>query len=109
MLYINANGEYPRHIGDVQLINPDFKAGDELPDGWELVVPTAKPNAKSGYRVVETSPKKVEDFYYQQWEIKKLTSEELEIINAPQTAKKKLVDLGFTEAEIKALSRGLVK
>lgn len=109
MLYINPEGDYPRHIGDVQLVNPSFTDGDELPEGWEIVRPTAKPNAKDGHRVVEVSPKKVDGVYHQQWQVRKLTEDESAIINAPQSAKKKLIDLGFTDAEIKALARGLVK
>jgi hypothetical protein len=107
MIYINAEGEYPRHIGDVQLVIPGWKTGDPLPDGWQAVVETDPPYASEYEVLYESPPQEVDGVITQVWTVRDLTDEELAIKLAPLTAKEKLVDLGLTDIEVQALTSGL--
>lgn len=109
MIYINAAGEYPRHIGDIQLVKKGWQEGDALPEGWQAVAEIDYPIAKEGYIIFEDYPIEVEGVLTQNWQTRKMTPEEIERRNAPANAKAKLEALGFTQAEIDALIAGLVR
>tara|TARA_R110000823_G_scaffold275718_1_gene394411 strand:- start:633 stop:962 length:330 start_codon:yes stop_codon:yes gene_type:complete len=109
MLYINAAGEYPRHIGDVQLVKKTFKEGDALPKGWQAVVETERPVAGANQVAYDSGAVDVDGVLTQGWTVRDLTAEELARKDAPANAKAKLVELGFTEPEIQALISGLVR
>lgn len=105
MQFISPRNEYPRHYGDIQIENPSWVLGDPLPQGWHEVESTKPPVAGANEVVFETQPVLVDGKYKQQWSVRDLTPEEIERINAPQTAKAKLIALGLTEAEIRAITR----
>ena len=108
MQYINPQGEYPRYYGDIMLDVPGWQLGDDLPEGWVAVANAFAPTFEEGVEVVEEiAPALVDGVMTQQWAIRALTAEELERINAPATAKAKLLALGLTEIEIQTLLRGL--
>jgi hypothetical protein len=109
MIYINAQGEYPRHIGDVQLVKKGWAEGDALPTGWQAVVETERPTAGTEQVAYESGPVDVDGVLSQGWTVRDLTAEELARRDAPANAKARLVELGFTEAEISALISGLVR
>ena len=109
MLYINAENEYPRHIGDVQLAKPSFKDGDTLPTGWLTVKESERPTSGTDQVTVEGTPTEVDGVMTQSWIVRDLTQAELERRDAPANAKAKLIQLGLTEAEVEALVRGLVR
>jgi hypothetical protein len=109
MIYINSKGEYPRHIGDVQLEKKGWKEGDVLPIGWKSVVETTRPAPKANYITFEDYPIEVDGVMTQNWQTRKMTAEEIERRDAPANAKSKLEALGFTPAEIQALVAGLVR
>jgi len=109
MLYINAENEYPRHIGDVQLAKPSFKDGDALPTGWLRVAESERPTAGTDKVTVEGTPAEVNGVMTQSWTVRDLTQAELDRRDAPANAKARLVELGFTEPEINALISGLVR
>jgi hypothetical protein len=109
MIYINAQGEYPRHIGDVQLVKKGWAEGDALPTGWQAVVETERPTAGTEQVAYESGPVDVDGVLSQGWTVRDLTAEELARRDAPANAKARLVELGFTEAEISALVSGLVR
>tara|TARA_R110000803_G_scaffold164597_1_gene228272 strand:+ start:1290 stop:1619 length:330 start_codon:yes stop_codon:yes gene_type:complete len=109
MIYINAAGEYPRHIGDIQLVKKGWSEGDKLPTGWQAVVETERPTAGTDQVTYDSGPVDVDGVLSQGWTVRDLTAEELERKNAPANAKAKLVELGFTDAEISALVAGLVR
>jgi hypothetical protein len=109
MIYINAEGEYPRHIGDVQLAQNGWAEGDALPTGWQSVVETERPTAGTDQLTYDSGPVDVDGVLSQGWTVRDLTAEELERRNAPANAKARLVELGFTDAEISALVSGLVR
>ena len=108
MLYINSDNEYPRHIGDVQLIKSGFKDGDTLPTGWLKVEESERPTAGTDQVTVEGKPEEVNGVMTQSWTVRDLTQAELDRRDAPANAKAKLIALGLTQAEVEALVRGMV-
>ena len=109
MLYINADNEYPRHIGDIQLVKPSYKDGDTLPTGWVKVAESERPTAGNDQLTVEGFPEIVDGVMTQTWTVRDLTKAELDRRDAAANAKAKLIELGLTEAEVDALVRGLVR
>jgi len=109
MIYINAEGEYPRHIGDVQLVKKGWAEGDTLPTGWQSVVETERPTAGTDQVAYDSGPVDVAGVLSQGWTVRDLTAEELDRRDAPANAKARLVELGFTDPEISALVAGLVR
>lgn len=82
--YINTKtGEYPRHIGDIQLARPDITVSvDRIPDDWkevEYVAPPASdmydPENEVAYQL---APTLTNGSYKMQWAIRALTDEEKE-------------------------------
>ena len=109
MLYTNAQGEYPRHIGDVRLVKKGWTEGDTLPTGWQAVVETERPTAGTDQVAYDSGPVDVDGVLSQGWTVRDLTAEELARRDAPANAKARLTELGFTDAEISALVSGLVR
>jgi hypothetical protein len=109
MIYISAQGEYPRHPGDVQLVKKGWAEGDTLPTGWQAVVETERPVAGTDQLTYDSGPVDINGILSQGWTVRDLTAEELARRDAPANAKARLVDLGFTDAEISALVSGLVR
>jgi len=109
MIYISPENEYPRHIGDIQLVHPDFKEGDVLPQGWVQVSEAKRPTPSTDEIVFEDFPVEVDGVMTQNWQVRPMTAEEIERRDAPETARQKLIDLGLTEAEVDALVRGLLR
>jgi len=107
MLYINPEGEYPRHIGDIQLEHPNFKEGDALPEGWVQVAEADRPEPQTDKIIFEDFPVEVDGVMTQNWQVRDMTAEEIERRDAPKRAKEKLIALGLTEVEVDALLRGL--
>lgn len=107
MNYIDPEGQYPRHLGDIWLKHPNYKEGEPLPDGWFFVEQSDYPETKKYQKVNELFPVEVDGVYKQQFEIVEMTDEEKARVDAPVTAKAKLIDLGLTEIEIEALVREL--
>jgi hypothetical protein len=108
-LFIDADGNYPRFMGDVQLIQPSFQLGDSLPDGWLEVAETDRPTAGDNQVVEPADPIELNGVWTQQWKVRNLTESEIEKRNAPSSAREKLVNLGFTELEVEALISGLIR
>jgi|AntAceMinimDraft_5_1070358.scaffolds.fasta_scaffold18436_3 hypothetical protein len=105
MLFIDADGNYPRHMGDLLQVDADWTEGQALPAGWvfvnEVAIPTFDFETK---KLEELTPTLAEDgLYYQTWNVRDFTADELEIINAPTTARNKLKDLGLTDHEVDAI------
>jgi len=109
MLYINADNEYPRHIGDIQLVSPNFVEGNTLPKGWQGVTETARPIPGKDKLSVEAFPVEVDGVMTQSWTVRKMTADELARRDAPANARAKLIELGLTDLEVNALVAGLVR
>lgn len=110
MLFINADNQYPRHIGDLLNTQPNYVEGDALPEGWHAVIVSEFPELGVDETLEEVFPVLNESGeYVQTFEVRPMTAEEIEHRDAPATAKSKLVALGLTEIEINALTRGLIR
>jgi hypothetical protein len=107
--YISPTGEYPRHIGDIQIEHPNWQKGDDLPNGWNVVLDSEIPAKADDEIVVLGEPVKKNGLWYQNWVIRKMTQAELEMRDAPITTKEKLKALGLNDAEIMALAKGLIR
>jgi hypothetical protein len=82
--FIDADGNYPRHAGDVQLIVPDWQEGvDALPDGWQEVEPGIIPELAQYEYVVEDAPAVVDGVLTRQFHVERLTDEQIAKITAP--------------------------
>jgi hypothetical protein len=107
MLFISPSKEYPLHYGDIQLASPGWEPGDTLPKGWQQVAYGTPPELGDNQIWVELEPVEIDGVLTQNLVAKDMTAEQLEIKQAPISAKAKLVKLGFTELEIAALGEGL--
>jgi hypothetical protein len=108
MLYIDPNGNYPRYYGDIMSENSDWKLGDALPEGWQLVADTTAPDCTEDETFEDGEPQVIDGVLTRTFIVRQLTEEEVALRQAPVTARQKLFALGFTEAEISALVRGTV-
>lgn len=106
-MYQDPNGNYPRFYGDIMLDVPGWQKGDDLPDGWRIVEMTEPPEVGEYQVLEELTPVETDGRLYQSWTVREMTADERERVDAPKVARQKLIDLGFTELEIKAISRGL--
>lgn len=108
MLYISPQNEYPRHVGDIKVANPEWEPEFGLPTGWIHVQQSEPPTLVDGKVLQELFPQEIDGVWTQVWTTRDMTAEELAVRDAPVTARQRLVDLGFSEQEIQAISRGLV-
>lgn len=78
-LFINESlGLYPRHPGDIKLIDPEWEDGNALPEGWEEVIPTPPPQIEHHEIWEETYPVKIDNVWHRTFSVRDLTIEELE-------------------------------
>lgn len=76
--FIDAEGNYPRHAGDVQAIQPDWVEGvDALPDGWKEVTAGVFPAITETQTVEELAPALVKGILTRQFAVRDLTVDEL--------------------------------
>lgn len=77
--YIDANGNYPRHAGDVQLIDSTFIENEStLPIGWHEVKDVEPPiSTDSLIIIIENHPVLVDGQYERSWSTRPITDEEL--------------------------------
>ena len=103
MLYISPQNEYPRHYGDIMNAHKGWKFGDPLPEGWREVAMTQPPVAEGDFVADELEPTEIDGALSQNWILRPMTDEEIEIRDAPAKARQKLVDAGLTDLEISEL------
>lgn len=108
MLFIDSNGNFPRYYGDIMAEHPGWKLGDKIPAGWQLVADAPSPDYAADEAFEDGEPALVDGVLTRTYIVRKLTTEELEARNAPVTARQRLVDLGFSDAEISAIARGII-
>jgi hypothetical protein len=108
MLYIDPNGNFPRYYGDIASQNPGWALGDALPTGWQLVADAPSPEYAEDETFEDGEPALVDGVLTRTFVVRKLTTEELELRSAPLTARQRFMDLGFTDAEISAIARGII-
>lgn len=78
MFFMNPEGFYPLHIGDVQLVKPDYKIGQPLPLGWREVHQAQPPIIAEDEAWENSDPVEIDGQLFQGYTIRKLTDEELE-------------------------------
>lgn len=109
MIYISPEGEYPRHIGDIQLEHRDFRDGDDLPEGWVAVAPAIPPTPGEDEIAYEGFPVEIDGVMTQNWQIREMLTSEIERRDAAKNAKAKLEAFGLTEEEIKAITSTIIR
>lgn len=104
-LFISPNNEYPRHIGDIQLLNPNWNPGQDLPEGWTSVEYTEAPETSGIAIAFEVFPKEIDGVWYQSWDTRDLTQQELDAIELNKVRAKVSNGESLTEAEAALLVR----
>ena len=108
MYLIDPNGNYPRFRGDLKIAVPSWRDGDALPNGWVEVQDSLPPQTEPDEVYEEGPPAEVDGVLTRTWNVRPLTTEEIERRSAPSAARQRLADLGLTETEIEALVEGLI-
>jgi hypothetical protein len=76
VIFIKYGSDYPLFIGDLMNEDQNAEPHVNLPDGWEVVIETPKPEIISGYKVLESFPIRDGSFWKQQWSLVEMTEEE---------------------------------
>lgn len=90
-LFINPNNEYPRHVGDILLEDPNYD-GVNLPAGWKAVEVVSAPAPGDNEVVYESLPEMIDGVYRQLWLTRPITEEEIERKNNPPTSWQEVKD-----------------
>jgi len=77
MILIRNGSEYPLFVGDLQLSNPDWAVGNPLPQGWDQVEESDRPNIFAKQKYVEKFPEMVGPVWKRVWSVVNMTDEEL--------------------------------
>jgi|688.fasta_scaffold1033589_2 hypothetical protein len=78
-MFINKiTKEYPRFIGDIQILHPEATL-ENLPEDWILVATTPKPEYQEGKAIYEIAPEEINGYWTQQWNVRDFNAEELEM------------------------------
>lgn len=108
MLFIDSNGNFPRYYGDIMAQHEGWQLGDPLPEGWQLVADVPVPDYAADETFEEGEPTLIDGVLTRVYTVRKLTAEELQVRSAPATARQRFIDLGFSDAEISAIARGII-
>ena len=76
--YNPTTKEYPRHPGDIQLIDPTWEEGKPLPEGWVEVDFQEPPSCEMNEIVEFDGLKLVKGVWKNQWSKRTLTQEEID-------------------------------
>ena len=83
--YLNPiTGEFPRHDGDIQLIQPDWTPEQLLPEPWVEVIWQDPPTTNETQIALVAPPAQVDGVWTRQWAIHTYTAEELAANKARQ-------------------------
>lgn len=75
--YLNTEtGEYPRHDGDIQLLNPNWVNGEPLPEPWVEVEETPAPEVSFYETYDEVAPVYEKTKWIRAWNIRAMTDYE---------------------------------
>lgn len=108
-LYNTETKEFPIFVGDAQVANPGWDGDIDNPPAPLVWVHDAAPVNAENKVIEDAEPKLINGVWTRQYKYRDYTADELEAINAPVSARAKLVALGFSEAEINALAIGLLR
>lgn len=101
--FIDPDGNYPRHYGDIQIEHPDWKMGDQLPNGWQSVAAGVFPEIPQDHKAIEHSPALVNGVLTRQFEVVPYTADELKQLELMKIRKKVTNGETLTSAEAKLL------
>lgn len=76
--YNPTTQEYPRHPGDIQLIDPEWQEGQPLPEGWVLVDFHEAPECDINEVAEPNGLELVDGVWTNKWLVRSLTTEEIE-------------------------------
>lgn len=77
-MFIYKETDYPRFIGDIQLMHPNWEESQPLPKDWAEVIQEELPNLSEGYAIEQLPLVKENGVWIQKWAQRPLTEEELE-------------------------------
>lgn len=98
MAFLNTtSGEYPRHIGDLELLG--WKQGEPLPEGWIEYETDPFPIVETGYKAVALEPVCEDGKWVQHWTVEPLTEEEVLAGRVAQVRRKVLSQIPLTTEE----------
>jgi hypothetical protein len=95
-MFIYNGTEYPRFIGDIQIMHPDYREGDPLPKGWEAVATEDYPELLDGHIIEELPVVKENGSWVRKWNQRPLTEQELEARSVRSQAIAKLQENGMS-------------
>lgn len=79
MIFIDSQGNYPRHIGDLLNEIPDWQEGSSLPSGWQQVMYAPEmPTAAENEAIEEMQPQLIDGILTQSFRVRPMTPEEIE-------------------------------
>jgi hypothetical protein len=105
--YNTETNEYPLYIGDLEATGWD--SSKPLPEGYVEVSDSQSPEVQENQKVIELTPELIDGVYFQNFSVIEMTVAEIQENNAPETAKAKLLELGFNDAEVRAIGSGRVR
>lgn len=76
MIFIKNNSEYPLFIGDLEVEHPGINLEDALPEGWEVVLESQKPEIIPGCKITESFPIKDGGIWKKSWQLVAMTEKE---------------------------------
>lgn len=97
--YISPAGDYPRFMGDIQLQDPKWQEGQELPDGWIAVEDSALPEVKENQTLIENYPVEQDGKWVRNFTVRDLTADELAQAELEKVKGKVASNQPLTEAE----------
>jgi hypothetical protein len=77
-MFIYKETEYPRFIGDIQLMHPNWQEGQPLPKDWAEVIQEELPEVAEGNVIEQLAVVKEGGVWVQKWATRPLTEAELE-------------------------------
>lgn len=101
-MFLNTEtNEFPRYIGDIQLLFPEWKEGDALPDPWVEVEYTEEPLPEEGFVLDGAIPELSDDGIWRlSWKFREVTEEEMSnsaINRIPQPYPSWIFDIDLNE------------
>jgi hypothetical protein len=68
--FIDPQGNYPRHVGDIKAEHIDWDENiDNLPNGWQVVLEGIIPEIPEGFGLNEVTPAQIDGVWVRQFEL----------------------------------------
>ena len=86
MIFIKNKEVYPLFIGDLMLEHEEYKIGDPLPSGWELVSESEIPTIGEYEELKEEFPEKINGTWFQKFIVTPMPQQKIDLINLQKEA-----------------------